>query len=530
MRDNESPSIIKSASFMAIGTLASRILGLVRDVAFAAYFPKIITDAWAVGFRLPNLFRRILGEGSLSSSFIPVFVGIQQDSAPGAQERSQDLVSSLATFLLLLLIFLSGACIYWMDAIIGFLVSGPGYTAIIGKKELTVEMARVMFPFIALMSFYALFMAILNSFKKFALAAMAPCLLNIALIIGAVSSWGDLNTRAMVQSWAVLIGGFLQMGILIPSIVKYGFFPKLSFHFSSREMRQVFKGMVPSLLGMSIVPFTGLVSTYFASFLEQGTHSYLYYADRVMELPLSLFAVSLGTALLPTLSQLWSGGQKEKMLEVSSHHLKLIFFVSVPSAAGVYFLAKPITQVLFQRGHFDAGDTETLAAVLRVSSFLVLAASGVRILAPCFYAVKNTWLPALGSVLALLIHVILAPKFMQTYGIVGLSLSSVFSAFANLLVLYLAHIFMIGSLKTRELLFSLGRYFLCAAGMSLAIKLSLPFYFNFSQVFLLQVFILAAIVSGAAIVYFFLANLLRISEAQEVYKLLVRKLGNRFGR
>ncbi|MDZ4662038.1 MAG: murein biosynthesis integral membrane protein MurJ [Pseudomonadota bacterium] len=530
MRNSDSPNIVKSAFFMAIGTLASRVLGLVRDLAFAAYFPKIITDAWVVGFRLPNLFRRILGEGSMSSSFIPVFVGLQSDGSPHSEKKSQELVSSVATFLLLVVTVLTGVCIYWMDPIVGFLVSGPGYSSIEGKIELTVVMARIMFPFIALMSFYALFMAILNSFKKFTLAAFAPCLLNIALIIGAISPWGDLNTKAYVQSWAVLVGGLLQMGILIPSIKKYGLLPKLNFNFSSQEMRDVFRGMVPSMLGMSIVPLTGLVSTYYASFLAQGTHSYFYYADRVMELPLSLFAVSLGTALLPTLTQLWSSGHKDKMLELSSYHLKLIFFVSIPSSVGVYFLAQPITQVLFERGQFKSADTEVLAAVLRASAFLVLAASGVRILAPCFYAVKNTWLPALSSLLALCVHVFLAPLFMKEYGIVGLALSSVSAAFANFLMLYLAHLFMIGSLKSRELLASVLKYSVCAAGMAYAISICLPFYNQYGLFLLSRIVLLSAIIALASVVYFMLANLFKIQEAKVVYSLVFQKLKRRLGR
>ncbi len=521
----DSPKIVLWAAIMASGTLLSRVLGLIRDMLIAAIFPRLISDAWTVAFRLPNLFRRLLGEGSLAVSFIPVFVRIQHQKGEYHEDAKQ-LVASLFTLLSLILTVLSVFCVAWMDPIIRHLVSGEGYTSVAGKLELTVQMARIMFPFIFLMSLYAYFMAILNSFKKFAYGAFAPALLNIALIVAALIPESDINQKAMYQSWAVIVGGFLQMSFLIPQLYRLGYFPKIRFQFNTPPMRQIFAAMLPSMMGMSIVQITGVVNVYFASQLPQGTHSYIYFADRVLELPLTLFAVSLGSALLPTLSKYWAAGERDKMLDTTSKNLRLILFLALPCSAGFYFLARPIVEVLFMRGQFDSNDVAVTADILRVYSLTVITASGVRILAPSFYAISNTWLPASISGLSLILHVIMAPTLIAKWGVIGIPGSTVLSAAFNLLLLYLSHYIFIGRLATIDLVTSVVKYLLCSLTIVFAIKWLEPFYNTQTNVFGRCLFL--ALIIGAAILFYMIsAFFLRVPETKQVAAIFKAKLRKR---
>jgi putative peptidoglycan lipid II flippase len=524
--DSDSPKIILWASIMASGTLLSRVLGLIRDMLIAAIFPRYVSDAWTVAFRLPNLFRRLLGEGSLSVSFIPVFVRLLHKSGNDHRE-AQHLVSSLFTLLCLILTGLTFIFVIWMDPIMRLLVGGAGYAAIAGKTEMTVKMAQIMFPFIFLMSLYAYFMAILNSFKRFALGALAPCLLNLTLIAATFIPANNLNDQAYYQSWAVIIGGILQMGLLIPQIIALGYFPKFHLDFSSGPMREIFKAFLPSMFGMSIVQLTGVVNVYFASRLPQGTHTYIYLADRILELPLSLFAVSLGSALLPTLSSYWAKGEKEKMLQTSAQNLRLIFFIAIPCSAAFYFYSQPIVEVLFMRKEFNAADVQATTDVLRVYSLTVLTASAVRILAPCFYAISNTKLPAASAAASLVVHILIAPGLINKLGLVGLPWSTVISAGFNMVTLFIAHQCFIGKLRVRNLFSGIVRFAIASAFMVFFLEFAKPLYFA-QTTFIGKVIYLSGTIFGACLIYFAGSLALRVEETQAFAAIALRKL--RLGR
>ncbi len=506
----------------------SRVLGLIRDVLVAALFPRYVSDAWTVAFRLPNLFRRLLGEGSLSVSFIPVFVRLlhKNDRNNDDHKEAKDLVSSLFTLLSLILTVLTFVFVVWMDPIMRLLVGGAGYASVAGKTEMTVRMAQIMFPFIFLMSIYAFFMAILNSFKKFAIGALAPCLLNLTLIAATFIPAGNLPEQAYYQSWAVIVGGFLQMALLVPQIIALGYFPKINFNFKSEPMRQIFKAFLPSMFGMSIVQITGVVNVYFASQLPQGTHTYIYLADRVLELPLSLFAVSLGSALLPTLSQYWVRGEKEKMIATSAQNLRLIFFISVPCSAAFFFFSQPIVEVLFMRKEFNADDVRATTDVLRVYSLTVLTASAVRILAPCFYAISNTRLPAVSAAISLGIHVVIAPGLIQKFGLVGLPWSTVISATFNMVTLFVAHQIYIGRLGLLNLFSGITRFAMSSSIMVFFLEYAKQFYFG-QTTFVGKCIYLLGSIGIACGIYFVSSLALRVEETQKLAAVVVRKINRR---
>lgn len=462
-----SQSVAVSAAIIAFGTLISRVLGLVRDMVLAAVFPLMVKDAWVVAFRLPNLFRRLLGEGSLSVAFIPVFVEIltQKKGQTGPVPEAQRLVHGVFTLLFIILCTLTTLGVVWIEPLMGLLVSGKGYMSIPGKFELTVKLGRIMFSFIFLMSTYAYFMAILNSLHQFALAALAPAFLNIIIIISSLLSYVWDETSGVTISWGVLLGGAVQMGVLIPPLYRAGYLPKLTRQIVSPEIRRVFHSILPSLLGMGILQLTGLINIQFASRLPQGAHTWIYFADRILELPLSLFAVSLGSALLPTLSSYWSSGLREKMGATANHYLRLIFYITIPAAVGVYLLAEPIVEVLFMRGRFSAHDVEQTANVLRVYAMVLITTSAVRIMTTSFYAIKNTWLPAAAAGVALAGHILAATILIEKMGLPGLPLATVVSSGLNVLLLIVAYRWLIGPLFVKRLLWGLFKFSLAAALM-----------------------------------------------------------------
>ncbi len=421
---------MKNALSMAFGTMASRILGQLRESLLAAYFDKRITDAWAAAFRLPNLFRRLLGEGSLSVSFIPVFVEAKMDD----KVRAQNLVNSVYTFLLVVLGGLTTFGVLHPEPLLN-MVLDPAYIADTEKYFLTLRLTKLMFGFIFFVSSYAFMMGILNALGQFALPAIAPTLWNLAMIISTLLPHNLFPMMGDQLGWGVLVGGILQAAILVPALIRAGYFPKFSLDFRNKDFRRVLRNMVPGLLGMGLLQFTTIVNLRFASSLTEGTITYINYVDRLIELPLSLISVSLGTALLPMLSGLFSKNDKTKMAEVAQNFLELNLLLSLAAAAGLYALAEPIVQLLFGHGRFKLVDVQMTADILRTYCWIMIFSSAVRVLTPAYYAIKNTWFPAVVSGSCLLVHILVAPLLMKTLQVRGLMISTTISAALNLILL-----------------------------------------------------------------------------------------------
>ncbi len=449
--------ILKNALKMAFGTMTSRALGLVRESLLAALFDKQITDAWAAAFRIPNMFRRLLGEGSLSVSFIPIFVEANHDS----RERAQNLINSLYTLLLMILSVITVLGILRSDALL-HLVLDPEYIANTEKYLITKQMAQIMFGFVFFISSFAFFMGILNALGEFFWPALAPTFWNLAMVISTLwpKSWLSeaAQNNGTQLAWGVLIGGFLQAAVLIPALRRCGYFPKLSFDFKNKDTLKVFRNMGPGLVGLGLLQFTTIVNLRFASSLKEGTISYINYVDRLIELPLSLISVSLGTALLPVLSKYWVQDKKSEMAEQTRHYLELNLFVSIAAACGLFVLAEPIMDLLFGRGRFTPDDVHTASLILKTYCWIMVFSSGVRVLTPAYYAIKNTWFPAMLSGGCLVIHIFLAPVLMARWGVQGLMISTTTSAAVNLTMLLVFYNFLIFDFPYLKFLQSLVKF------------------------------------------------------------------------
>jgi putative peptidoglycan lipid II flippase len=427
---------------MAAGTFSSRLLGLVREMALAAFFDRTITDAWTAAFRLPNLLRRILGEGSLSVSLQPILIQTQFEDQKKGTHRARGLLESLHLLLIVVLTVLTVLGILFSEPILK-LILDTHYQLQVEAFALTVRLAQIMFGFLFFICLFAYYMAILNAAGSFGWPAAAPVLFNVSLILSTLLPADLLPVRGDTLAWGVLFGGFLQMAILIWPLKARRLLPGFRWNPLNPEMLLVLRNMIPGLLGLGLMQITLLINTHFASRLGRGAISYIYWADRLLELPLSLVSVSLGTALLPTLAEHWIRGDQKKMAEIGERYLSLNIFVGAMAAVGLSALALPIVKVLFERGHFHAHDSAAVVQVLQVYSLSLIPVSCIRVLAPSYYAVKNTWFPALSSALSLGAHVLLAPRLMASYGLPGLNFSSFVSSALNISLLLGAYSFLV---------------------------------------------------------------------------------------
>lgn len=429
--------MLRNALKMAFGTMTSRVLGLVRESLLAALFDKSITDAFNAAFKIPNLFRRLLGEGSLSVSFIPVFVDAKADSL----ERAQNLVNSFYTLLLVLLSVLTSMGVLFSDEILRLILS-PEYVAQTEKMILTTHMAKIMFLFIFFISSFAFIMGILNSVGEFFWPAIAPTFWNLSMVISTLWPKSLLPEKLIKYgdqlAWGVVFGGLLQVGVLIPALIKSGFLPKPKFSkelFKNSDTFRVFRNMVPGLIGMGLLQLNTVINLRFSSRFSEGTVSYINYVDRLIELPLSLISVSLGTALLPMLSDLWTQKKNSEFAEVTRKSLELNLYLSWFAAIGLYVLAIPIVDLLYGRGKFGPEDVKMTADILQSYAAIMIFSSGVRVLTPSYFAIKNTWLPALISGICVTFHILFAPVLMAKYQVQGLMFSTIASAGLNFFLL-----------------------------------------------------------------------------------------------
>lgn len=506
---------------MSLGTLLSRIFGLIRDQVLATQFPLMIKDAYVVAFRLPNLFRRLLGEGSLAASFIPVFIEELSQNGAGeaeAKTRAREFANAVYTLLLLVTSTLTALGLIFMPEVVGFLVSGQNFQGVPGKLELTINLSRIMFGFIFLVTLYAYLMSILNVYKRFFLPAAAQAVFNIVMIV--VGFMPHLNFPGDQLAWGVLLGGLFQALMVALPLMRMGEMPRLTSTLWSRSVRLFFRNLVPSLIGMSILQVMTILNTMFASNLPQGTHTYFYLADRLLEFPQSLISVSLGVALLPTLSEMAARGDFEAMARTTHRHLRMLLFLSLPAAVGLFVLARPIVSVFFQYGLFDSNDVEFTAQILQVYSVMLIFTGLHRVTVPAFYAVKNTKLPAAISLFGLIVHFFLARYATDRYGISGLATATAFSAFLNLFLLLMFYRLRFGAIGLGDLLKSVVHLVPALAVMA-AVGFGLEFYL---RPYIGSILALAIAISLAGVSFFVVNGFLKHPDNQEVLSILKRRL------
>ncbi|MBI4745654.1 MAG: murein biosynthesis integral membrane protein MurJ [Deltaproteobacteria bacterium] len=454
--------IARAAGVVGGATLMSRILGFVRDAFIANLFGAgMAADAFFVAFRIPNMFRRLLGEGSLTSSFIPVFT---EYLTRKSREEARDMANAFFSLAMVVLSLVTVAGIIFAPQIVTLLAHG--FTSIPEKFTLTVILTRMMFPYLFFVGLVALCMGILNSLRHFAAPALSPVLLNISIILSVLAPF--FKEPVMALAIGVLIGGVSQLSLQLPFLWKNGMQIKLQWKPGHPGVVRVGWLMAPSIIGLAVTQINVLVDTIVASFLKEGTVSYLYYADRLLEFPMGIFAIAIATAVLPAMSEKAAKNDMPGVKETFSYALRLTLFLTIPAMVGLMALGIPIISILFQRGVFSYNSTVETSLALYGFAIGLPAFAGVRIIVPVFYSLQDTKTPVKVAFVAMLTNVTCDLIFMYPLKQFGLSLATSLSACVNFAILAYILRKRIGRIGARRILASSSKVMAASISMGIA--------------------------------------------------------------
>ena len=451
--NRENSRVVRAAGVVGTATMLSRIFGFIRDMVVAGFFGAgMATDAFFVAFRIPNLLRRLLGEGSLTVSFVPVFT---EYLTKKSKEEACELANITFTALSAALAIVTLLGILLSPLIVT--VMAPGFVHSPTQYDLTVFFTRLMFPYIFFISLVALCMGILNSLRHFAAPALAPVVLNIAMIMTSLTMRGLFREPLTALAIGVLIGGVLQLAMQWPFLVRMGVRLRPDFRFAHRGLRQIGVLIIPTILGSAVYQINVFMGTILASFLPKGSVSFLYYADRVVELPLGVFAIAVGTAALPSFSEHVSTGDFENLKKTISFSLRLVLFITIPATVALIALHVPIISVLFQRGAFDARSTLLTADALLYYSFGLWAFSVIRVIDSAFFSIQDRKSPLKAAFISIFVNVAFSVVLMFPLKHGGLALATSIASAVNVIILAIILRKKIGTFLDGEFYHSIGR-------------------------------------------------------------------------
>ena len=426
-------SFLKSSSIVTVMTFLSRILGLVRDYFIARYFgANGLTDAFLVAFRIPNFLRRLFGEGAFSQAFVPILAEVK---ANHDEEEVQNVINHIGTKFLTILIIITVITVIVAPLVVFMFAWGFYFDTDSTKFDLASSMLRITFPYLLLISLTAFAGSILNTYDKFAVPAFTPVLLNVSMILSAVYLSQYLETPIMALAWGVLIGGILQLLFQIPFLIKIKKLPRLA-RGDHPSIKTLKKRMLPALFGVSVSQINLLIDTMIATVLVSGSVTWLYYSDRLLELPLALIGIALATVALAKLSKHFSNNDDKKFTRTINYALKIGLLLGAPACAGLVLLAEPLIITLFQYDAFDAFAAHMSALSLIAYGSGLLAFIMIKILAPVFLSRGDTKTPVKVGVIAMLSNVFLNVIFAYYFAHVGLAIATSISAVINASLLY----------------------------------------------------------------------------------------------
>lgn len=420
-------SFAASAAKVGGYTLISRVLGFVRDLVVARVFgADAATDAFFVAFRIPNLMRRLFAEGAFAMAFVPVLSEYREQRSAAELKRFVDDVTGTLGLVLLVVTALGILAAPWL-----VLAFAPGFTDAPGQQLLATDMLRLTFPYLLFISLTALAGGILNTFGNFGVPAFTPVLLNLSLIGCAFWLAPQLDRPIVALAWGVLLAGVAQLAFQWPFLARLGLLPRPRFSTRDPGVWRILRLMGPALLGVSVGQINMLVSTLLASFLAAGSISWLYYSDRLMEFPLGIIGVALGTVILPRLSREHSTDAPRAFSATLDWGLRWVLILGVPAALGLLVLAGPLFATLFLSDAFTAADVRSAAASLMAYAPGVLGFLGIKVLAPGYYARQHMRVPVRVAVIAMLTNMALSLALMRPLGHVGLALATSLAALLN---------------------------------------------------------------------------------------------------
>ncbi len=527
----------KSAGLVSLAVMSSRLLGLVREQVFAALFGAgVEMDAFTAAFRAPNLMRDLFAEGALSTAFITTF---SEKITKGSDDDAWKLANKVATLAAVFMSIVVLIGILIAPAIMHFLA--PGYAEIPGKMELTILLTRIMFPFILMVSLAALVMGMLNAKNVFGMPAMASTFFNLGSIIGGVvlGWWLDphfgtaqADSRSLVGlAIGTLIGGVLQLIVQFPALRRVGYHFRPDFAWNDPGVRRILLLMGPAIIAASAVQVNVMVNGNFASHLGNGPPSWLTYAFRLMQLPIGIFGVAIGTVTLPVISRSAAAGNTAEFRSILARGMRLAFLLTIPSTIGLVLLARPIISLIFERRKFTAASTQHTAEALQCYAIGLCAYAGIKVLAPAFYAIGKRNLPMLVSFLSIAVNYGLNQLFTFHLGLGhrGLALSTGFVALTNFTILYWMMRRETQRLETTLMLVTLGKLAVAGAALALVCGGAQMFVLNhWAQFgFITRAITLCATIAVGGLTFFAAAALLKIEEMRDLTALVKRKLNRR---
>ncbi len=447
---DERSKLAGRAGIVGLGTLLSRVLGLGRDMALAACFSREATDAFFVAFTIPNALRQLLGEGAVSSAVVPVLAGT---IASEGEEPARSFFAKTRGLSLFLLTIVTVLGVVFARPLTELFAAG--FHDRPEQFERTVQMTRVVFPYIFFMGTAALGMAALNANSKFAVAAFAPGLLNVAFMVGALA----LPPLFIHQGWdpavsiavAALVGGLLQVVAQWPALRRIGYLRAPKLDFKDHRVREVGRRMAPMMIGIGVYYIDLIISRRFLSGMGEGAQSYFTWATRVCDFPQGIFVMALSTAALPSLSLLAAKNEMSEMKKTFSLGMRLSLFVAIPASVALVFLAEPIIVAMFQRGAFTREAAHETARALVWQGGAIWTVAGVRQLVPVYYALGDTRTPVWVSAVDLVAFVVLAFALRSAFGHVGVSMAVAGSSLVQMVLLAVMLKRKLGRIEEREI-------------------------------------------------------------------------------
>ncbi|WP_417845618.1 murein biosynthesis integral membrane protein MurJ [Thalassospira povalilytica] len=505
-------SLVRSIATVSGFTLLSRLLGFCRDILIAGMLGAGgMADAFFVAFKFPNLFRRLFGEGAFSAAFIPLLAG-------DIEKRGMDAAREFAARAMSMLVLITGFLVAIIEILMpwAMYVFAPGFAENPEKFNLAIELSRITFPYLAFISAVALMSGVLNTLHRYAAAAGAPIILNICLIAALLGLTPMTETPAHALAWGVAAAGVAQFVCLVIACKRAGFAIKWQLPKVDDRVKLLGKRMIPGMIGAGVYQLNLLIDTMLASLVSDGAVSWLYYADRVQQLPLGVIGIAIGTALLPTLSRQLQGDDPKTAMYSQNRGIEIALLLTLPAAVALGVMGLPVINVLFERGAFGAEETRMTGLALIVFAFGLPASVLVKVLAPGFFAREDTKTPIRIGISCMILNIALIVALMPLFGHLGIAAATSFSVWVNAGSLcFLLH-------RRGDLVFDdrlvkrLPRILLASVLMGAALWVAIDIFWQNDALSVTRITIMTFCVIGGLAVYGIAAQLLGATSLSEL--------------